>query len=277
MKKNTLFLVALFTLFSVGVSYAQQTAEEIAKKVANPISHMISLPFQTNFQFNINTAQGGENGYKVIMNIQPILPFVLSENLNLISRVIIPVITQKDVNARNQMDQGVGDILYTGFFSPSNSKIIWGVGPTLSLPTATNDFLGSKKLSLGFSAVALGQPGKWTVGALVNQLWSVAGDKDRSDIRVSYFQPFAGYRFKGGLSAGVSSENTYDWNRKQLVSGAVAFNMSQIIRISTKQLASIQFSPLIYYGNAEIKLPTWGIRTSLAFLFPGKAKPAIKN
>jgi hypothetical protein len=277
MNKSVVYLIILFTILNVGISFAQQTTEELAKKVANPISHMISVPFQTNFLFNINSSQGGENGYKIIMNLQPILPVVLSKDLNLINRVILPLITQKDVTARNQKEEGIGDVLYTGFFSPSVSKVLWGVGPTVSLPTATNEFLGTKKLSVGPSVVILGQPGKWTIGGLVNQLWSVAGDKNRANIKVGYFQPFISYRFKGGLSAGISSENTYDWNSKRLISGVASFNVSQIIRIATAQIASVQFSYLVFYGNDEVKMATWGIRTTLTFIFQKKLKDKTQN
>lgn len=272
MNPNAIYLAILFTMLSLSVSYAQQTAEEIAKKAANPIASMISVPFQTNFQYNINSSAGGENGYRTIMNIQPILPVVLSNDINLISRLIIPVITQKDVTARNQHEEGIGDVLYSGFFSPSGRKVIWGFGPTVSFPTASNEFLGTQKLSIGPSFVILGQPRKWTVGILVNQLWSVAGKTSRANIKVGYLQPFVGYRFKGGLGAGVSSENSYDWNSNRLLSGVVSFNFSQIIKIAGSQIASIQFSPLVYYGNKDVKMASWGVRTTLAFLFLKKAK-----
>jgi len=86
---------------------------------------------------------------------------------------------------------GLGDVLTTAFFSPAKSgRIIWGVGPVILLPTATNNALGSEKFDLGPSVVALTQPGKWTIGVLASQIWSVSGPQDRADINTTYLQPF---------------------------------------------------------------------------------------
>jgi hypothetical protein len=268
MKKKINLLLALLIVFSTGITFAQQTADELAKKLSNPVASLISVPFQFNFQFNINGKDDGENGYKMLMNFQPVIPMTLSKNLNLINRVIFPLVTQKDVTAYNQKESGLGDINLTAWVSPANSKIIWGIGPVISLPTATNDILGSKKLSLGPSIIVLGQPGKWTIGGLANTVWSVAGDKERQDISSAYFQPFISYGFTGGLTIGVSSENAYDWKNKMLVSGLASLNMSQVIKIAGSQIASIQLCPLVYYANANIKRPEWGVRTALTFIFP---------
>ena len=65
------------------------------------------------------------------------------------------------------------------FFSPKKSgRLIWGAGPVFQLPTATDHYLGQGKLGLGPTFVALAQPGHWTIGALANNVWSVAGSGD---------------------------------------------------------------------------------------------------
>jgi hypothetical protein len=266
--KRIIYYLAVITLFYSGVSFSQQTADEIAKKVANPVASMISVPFQFNFAFNINGSGVEENGYKMITNIQPILPIPLTKGINLINRIIIPVQTQKDVTAWNQKESGLGDILYTAFISPADSKVIFGIGPAFSIPSSTNDFLGTKKLSVGPELAVLGQPGQWTFGGLVNQLWSIAGDKNRPDVNAAYFQPFVSYRFAGGFSLGLSSENTYDWKSKQLLSGLASISISQVMKFGNKQMASIMVSPLIYYANANVRKPEWGVRTSISLIFP---------
>ena len=77
----------------------------------------------------------------------------------------------------------------TFFLSPAKpGKLIWGVGPAFVIPTATNDLLGQGKLSIGPSVVAFAQPKHWTIGALTNNVWSVAGSGGRPDVNQMLLQ-----------------------------------------------------------------------------------------
>ena len=59
---------------------------ELAKKLQNPVANLISLPIQNNFDFGIGPA----NAMRYTLNIQPVIPFTLSDDWNLITRTIIP-------------------------------------------------------------------------------------------------------------------------------------------------------------------------------------------
>ena len=174
------------------ITYAQEeeqgSAADLAKKLANPIASLISLPFQNNTDFGIGDNLGTRN----TMNIQPVIPIGLSENLNLITRVILPVISQQSMTGVGNSEFGLGDAIISAFLSPVTTKsgIVWGAGPVILAPTATNDFLGSKKFGVGPTAVALYQKKGMTFGALVNQIWSIAGDAERPDISMLFLQPF---------------------------------------------------------------------------------------
>jgi hypothetical protein len=70
-------------------------------------------------------------------------------------------------------------------------KVIWAVGPSINLPIASNDQLGSGKWSAGITGVALHQPDWGTMGVLGRQLWWFAGDSDRKDVNQTLIEPLS--------------------------------------------------------------------------------------
>jgi len=65
------------------------------------------------------------------VNFQPVIPVSLDKDWNLISRTIVPLISQRNVLPRSGTQTGVGDITQSFFFSPKApgpGGIIWGVG-----------------------------------------------------------------------------------------------------------------------------------------------------
>jgi len=164
-------LVALLAT-PVVVRATEESAEELAKKTQNPVADLITVPFQNNFNFN-----AGPNERNVyVLNVQPVIPINLTHEWNLITRIITPIVNVPELAPGFGSASGLGDINPTFFLSPADSKeFIWGVGPTFTFPTASDDLLGSGKWSAGPSAVGLLMRGPWVVGALANQQWSFAG------------------------------------------------------------------------------------------------------
>jgi hypothetical protein len=135
--------------------------EELAKAAQNPIASMISLPFQNNTNFEVGPKEKTQN----VLNIQPVWPFSLNEEWNLITRTIVPVISQPDSIPGDGRTDGLGDINFTAFFVPTEpGKLIWGVGPVFLFPSASDDVLGTEKWggrSFGGSADRAGTLALW--------------------------------------------------------------------------------------------------------------------
>jgi hypothetical protein len=190
-------------------------AEALAKKLANPVAALISVPFQLNYDTNIGPDDDGD---RWTLNIQPVIPFSLSDDWNLISRTILPVVSQDNIFSGAGSQTGIGDIVQSIFFSPkepTNSGWIWGAGPILLFPSGSDDLLTTDKWGAGPTAVALKQHGPWTYGGLVNHIWSYAGEKDRSDINATFLQPFVTYTTKSGVSITAFTESTYNWDSEE--------------------------------------------------------------
>jgi hypothetical protein len=167
--------------------------EDLARAAQNPVGDLISLPLQNNMNFDVGPADRTQN----VLNIQPVWPITLSKSWNLITRTIVPVISQPAPGS--ERTNGLGDINFTGFFSPKQpGKIIWGVGPMLVFPTATDDVTGSDKWSAGPAVVVLTMPGQWVIGALVSNVWSFAGDDERDDVNNFLMQYFVNYNLPNG-------------------------------------------------------------------------------
>lgn len=189
---------------------ASASGADLAKKLANPVASLISLPFQS----NLDGGFGPDDGWRYTLNVQPVIPFGVSADWNLISRTIVPLIAQEDVGRGTGSQAGLGDVVQSLFLSPSavgESGVVSGLGPVFLLPTATDDLLGAQKWGAGPTGVVLKQTGPWTVGALANHLWSFAGDEDRGEVNATFLQPFVTYTTPGATSYTLQTETTYDW------------------------------------------------------------------
>ena len=263
----SVFLISMAVMISrVSPAFAQDEAAELAKKLANPIASLISVPLQFNYDRDIGPQ---EKGSQWQLKVQPVWPFSIGENWNLITRTIVPLIDQNDIPVPGQGKSGLGDITASQFFSPKAPTArgwIWGVGPVWLLPTATDDALGSEKFGLGPTAVFLKQQGPWTYGALVNHIWSVAGDDDRADVNSTFLQPFLAYVTKTHTTIGLNTESTYNWESEEW---SVPINLTVAQMLKVGKLPFQIGGGVRYWADSPENGPEkWGARIQITFLFP---------
>jgi hypothetical protein len=247
-------------------SFAQDSDAELAKKLANPIASLISVPIQANYDGNIGPTKDG-SVWRI--NIQPVIPISLNENWNLISRTILPVIDQSDVPIKGMGESGIGDIVQSIFFSPTAAGPggwIWGAGPVLLLPTGSDDALSAEQWGVGPTAVTLKQTGPWTYGALVNHIWTVAGEDDRTDVNATFVQPFLSYITKTKTTFALNMESTYDWEGE---AWSVPINLMalQLLKIK-KQIIQVGGGARYWADSPDGAAEDWGARIQLTMLFP---------
>jgi hypothetical protein len=259
---SILFLAISIEAFAQEEPKAGSSAQELADKMANPVASLISVPLQNNLTYGI----GAYNGSKYQINIQPVVPFKLSENLNLITRYILPVVDQQDVTGENTHEFGLSDATVTAFFAPKTKGIILGVGPAFLVPTATEKLLGTEKFGIGPSVLVMHQGKGLSVGFLANQIWSVAGNGDRVDFNQFYTQLFLTHSYKSGASLGITSEITQNWQGNTTLI-TVSPNVGAITKLGgqTMQFAVMPLIPIV--GHSAIR-PDWGLRAVVAFVFP---------
>jgi hypothetical protein len=248
-----------------------QESESLVKAVQNPVASLVSVPIQDNLNPNI----GPFGRVQSILNIQPVVPVRISKDWNLIARVITPLITQPDVSQKNQSTFGLGDMNPTFFLAPAKvHKLIWGIGPAIVMPTATSSVLGQGKWSLGPSVVALLQPKHWTIGALVNNVWSVGGHKARPNVNQMVLQYFVNYNLDKGWYLGTSPVVTANWqaSRGNQWVVPVGGGVGRVFRLGFQPI-NVQ---LMVFGNAvSPNVPPsspWSLRWQVAFLYPKKEK-----
>ncbi len=178
------------------------------------------VPFQNNFNYGV----GPYTRYQYNLNVQPVVPFMLSKNMNLVARTIIPLIDnpsfappQVCASTGCPWTFGLGDIQEQLYFAPKvkPGALIWGAGPIFQFPSASPSTLGAGKWAVGPAFAGLIMPGHIVAGMLVTQLWSFAGQANRPNVNAALFQPFFNYNLKGGWAISTAPIVTANWTASQ--------------------------------------------------------------
>jgi len=269
---RTLFLIAIVaSLLLPPAAQAQDPAparseqdlSALAKASQNPVANMNSIPFQWNFY-----SGGGLGAQSMsILNVQPVLPLPINSKWLLISRTIVPIVNMPAPGGERY--EGIADIQQQFYFSPKGGGgLIWGVGPVLSLPTSNQPATETGQYALGPTAVALSAGTKFVYGALVNNLWKIAGSDEHTPINSFFLQPFVSYNFPGGWAITTAPGITANWNAETGQQWTVPLGMGlSKVTVVAKTPVNVMMQ---YYGNAVRPdgAPAGLVRLQFVLMFP---------
>lgn len=255
---------ALFLLPAAAA--AQESDADLAQKLANPVASMISVPFQGNY----DCCFGPDDASRYTLNIQPVIPFKLGQDWNLIVRTILPVIYQERLSPSVGAASGLGDVTQSFFFAPSRTigGFTLAAGPALLWPTGESE-LGSKKWGAGPTALILKQDRGYTYGLLANHIWSYAdlGDNDRGDVSTTFVQPFFSWTNPKATTFSLNAESSYNW-KSEAWTIPINAAVSHLYKFGDQRV-SLGGAVRVYAAREEGG-PEWGLRLTATFLYPEK-------
>ncbi len=256
---------ALLTAITVP-AFAQDTPS-VAREAKNPLANLINLQFLYDANLNI----GPEDKTQDVFTIQPVIPFSVSANWSVITRTIFPLIAQPGLTAGEGWTRGPGDTQLSAFLSPARTgRLVWGVGPVFQIPSASNDALGQGKWGAGPTAAAQWSGELWTFGALINNIWSFAGNDSRPAVNQMQLQPEVNYNFRRDPDGYFSFSPTITANWK--ASGSerwtvpVSLGVGQLVKFGKQ---SVNFQATAYYNViAPADTSNWTLELEVQFLYP---------
>ena len=254
-------------MWAAAPAHAALSAEELAKLAQNPVGNLISVPFQNNTNLNVGPEKGTQN----ILNIQPVVPISVNDDWNIITRTIIPIISNPAFTPTSERVNGVGDIQFNAFLSPANpGEWIWGAGVITQLPTNSNSELGNKNWGLGptFVVLHLEKGNPWVYGVLANNLWSLSSNKQGGSYNNGLIQPFVNYNFPEGFYLTSAPILTVDWKARSSDQWTVPLGggVGKILHFGKLPLNS---SIEAYYNVEKPEFGSdWTLRATLTLMFP---------
>jgi hypothetical protein len=272
---NITFIFNCINLYSQTISdttheFSKPSNElELANTLQNPIAHLINLQYQHNFEFKV----GPQNGFRYLLNIQPLIPFHLGKKWSLITRTIIPVISQIGLSDPTG-ETGLSDIVLNTYISPKEFPFVFGIGPSILFPVATSSSFGTHSWAAGPTIALLKQLGSFRIAAIPHHLWSgLRKDNDRI-INLTVIRSYLTYVNKSRTTFGIFSESIKDWDAGTWNIG-ITPTIGQLTKL-INQYVDLSIG-IKYYIIAPDQAPQWGIRFTIVEVIPTKVLREMMN
>jgi hypothetical protein len=265
----------LCLLLSVAPAQAQQastpapspsamTDQQLAISVHNPFEDFVKVPIESDTGFQL----GRDHKVGDAVNIEPLLPFSLNQDWDLMARPSLTVAYSPTPHEQS----GLEDLQTSFFLTPhKESTWIWGAGPIFQFPTGSSSGLGSGRWSAGPTAALVYSQGAWLNAILTSHLMSFAGNRARRSVNQTYIEPMISYNLDSGWYADVDPQMTYDWTADTANAWLIPMgaDVGKAFNIGPQSL-SLQLGAYDLVKRPD-GAPQWIARVSVTFLFPARA------
>lgn len=198
-----------------------KSADEVARELANPNNSLASLTFKNQFRWYDGDLPHADRQKNYTMLFQPVFPFSMGETDSegkgtFFVRPAFPLLVDQPVFDASKLDfdgqTAVGDIGFDiGYGVTEKDGLLWAFGMVGTLPTATDEDVAGKELTLGPEAL-IAKFEKWGLyGIFPSHQWDVAGWSGEY-YSVSQVQGFLKFLPGGGWNVGSSPIMNYNWD-----------------------------------------------------------------
>lgn len=253
-----------------------QLSGNLLYDIQNPFVYIPRIQFENHF----DTGEGPYDASTYRLRMRPIIPLNLTEDLGLRTRTTFNMSYQSAPypGAGNQLGFGDMDMEFWVTNNHSLAKdalhdaLIVGIGPSVHIPTATQNLIGLKQWGVGASAAVIWQPKTlqalkgWTFGFNVNQSFGVATGGSTQAARLMFLNPGVSYTLESSeIVFNVFSETAYNWNTHQWT---VPLNASIGTLVKPGGQNIVITLGGRYYAERGPLEPRWGAQLNFNFLFP---------
>ena len=199
-------------LLLAGVSlHAQQTPQNLEKLARNPVGDTVKIPLAESINFDAGPYGRASNS----LQIQPTIPFPIAEEWLLIPRIVATLADyEPEVSQASGGSIGLGDTVATLFLTPAHTgMVVWGVGPSVLIPTATDTNTGAGKWGLGASLAFVVQPNWGSIATAVQNIWSLPGNSQRTPVNQLQIETSVSYNLQRGWYLLTAPTLNSDWTQ----------------------------------------------------------------